>query len=218
MLFNKLPRYKLVHSFRESICPKVNTIARQEFELASYNGAVLQVKHYTTGTNFSLFCISLSLFISLSLSLYIYIYIYVCVCVIYWPSTEPSINRCTCVNKRKNSGSRWTIDNNITRCADGLSQLETECWSENQLQTEGFGPLVTPGWATPAKMRKKCCFGRGRTWVNIAVLPCLHSFLTHKKHYLFENKVREIYIKKSIRSSVEVVIIFDYGCEYTTYR
>ena len=26
--------------------------------------------------------------------------------VIYWPSTEPSIKRCICVNKRKNSGSR----------------------------------------------------------------------------------------------------------------
>ena len=33
--------------------------------------------------------------------------------VIYWPSTEPSIKRCTCVNKRKNSGSRWTLENNI---------------------------------------------------------------------------------------------------------
>ena len=28
--------------------------------------------------------------------------------VIYWPSTEPSIKRCTCVNKWKNSGSVWT--------------------------------------------------------------------------------------------------------------
>ena len=46
-----------------------------------------------------------------------------------------------------------------------------------------------------------------RTWVNIAVRPCLHSFLTHNKHHLFENKVWEIYIKKCIRSFVEVVII-----------
>ena len=35
--------------------------------------------------------------------------------VIDWPSTEPSIKRCTCVNKRKNSGSRCVWDNNITR-------------------------------------------------------------------------------------------------------
>ena len=43
--------------------------------------------------------------------------------VIYWLSTELSIKRCTCVNKRKNSGSRWALDNNITRCPDGSSQL-----------------------------------------------------------------------------------------------
>ena len=35
--------------------------------------------------------------------------------VIYWPSTELSIKRCTCVNKRKNNGSKWAWDNNITR-------------------------------------------------------------------------------------------------------
>ena len=28
--------------------------------------------------------------------------------VTYWPLTEPSIKRCTCVSKRKNSGNRWT--------------------------------------------------------------------------------------------------------------
>ena len=122
--------------------------------------------------------------------------------VIYWPSTEPSIKRCTCVNKRKNSGSKRTLENNTTRCPDGLSLLETGCRSENQLQTEGFGPLVTPGWATQAKMRKKYCYGRGRTWVNRAVRPCLHSPLTHNKHHPFENKVWDIYIfiKKCIRS------------------
>ena len=136
--------------------------------------------------------------------------------VIYWPSTEPSIKRCTCVNKRKNSGSRCTLENNITRCPDGLSQLETGCRSENQLQTEGFGPLVTSGWATYAKMRKKCCYGRGRTWVNIAVRPCLHSFLTHNKHHHFKNKVWEIYIyiKKCIRSLLKSSLPVDYISAY----
>ena len=108
--------------------------------------------------------------------------------VIYWPSTEQLIERCTCVNKQKNSGGRWALENNITRCPGSLSQLETGCRSENQLQTEGFGLLVTLGWATQAKMRKKCCYGRGWTWVNIAVRPCLHSFLTHNKHHLSKIK------------------------------
>ena len=126
--------------------------------------------------------------------------------VIYWPSTEQSIKRCTSVNKRKNSRNRWTIDNNITSYPDGSSQLETGCRSETQLQTEGFGPLVTPCWATQAKTRKKYCYGRGSTWVNIAVRPCLHSFLTHNKHHPFENKVWEIYIfiKRYVRLFIEV--------------
>ena len=47
--------------------------------------------------------------------------------VTYWPWTEPSIKRCTCVNKRKNSGSRWELNNNITRRTDSLNQLETRC-------------------------------------------------------------------------------------------
>ena len=34
--------------------------------------------------------------------------------VMYCPSTEQSIKRYTCVKKRKNSGSRWTLNNNIT--------------------------------------------------------------------------------------------------------
>ena len=61
-------------------------------------------------------------------------------------------------------------------------------------------PSVTHGWATPAKIRKKCCFGRGRIWVNIAVRPCLHSSLTH--HRNIENKVWEIciFIKECTRS------------------
>ena len=45
-----------------------------------------------------------------------------------------------------------------------------------------------------------------RTWVNIAVRPCLHSSLAHNKLHLFENQVWEIFIKKCIHSFIEVVI------------
>ena len=57
-------------------------------------------------------------------------------------------------------------------------------------------------------MQKKCCYGRGRAWVNIAVRLCLHLFLTHNKHHLFENKVWEIYIfrKKCIRSLLKSLL------------
>ena len=102
--------------------------------------------------------------------------------VIYWPSNEPSIKRSTCVDKRKNSRSRWTLENNITRCLNGSSQLETGCRSENQLADWG---LCGPQWPTDEQPKPRC----ERTWVNIAVHPCLHSFLTHNKHHPFENKV-----------------------------
>ncbi len=39
---------KGVHTFPEGICPKVNVIARLEFELAYYDSAVQRFNHYTT--------------------------------------------------------------------------------------------------------------------------------------------------------------------------
>ena len=140
--------------------------------------------------------------------------------VIYWPSTETSIKRCTGVNKWKNRGIRWMLENNITRCPGGSSHLETGYRSENQLLTEGFGPLVTPDWATQAKMRKKYCCGRGRTWINSTVRPCPHSFPTHNKHHPFENKVWEIYIfiKKCIHSLLKSSLSVDYVPVYICIR
>ena len=113
--------------------------------------------------------------------------------VIYWPSTEPSIKRCTCVNKRKNSGSRWTLESNITRCPDGSRQSETGCQSESQLQIEGFGPSVTHGWATQPRWGRSAAMIVRITWVNTAVVTVSNSSLTHNKHHLFENKLWEIY-------------------------
>ena len=72
----------------------------------------------------------------------------------------PPIKRCTYVNKRKNSRSRWALDNYITRCLRRFEPVEDKIPKrENQQQTEGFGPSMTLSWATPAKMRKKCCNG-----------------------------------------------------------
>ena len=122
--------------------------------------------------------------------------------VIYWPSTEPSIKRYTYVNKQKNSGSRWALNNNITRCTDSSSQLGIRCRSESQRQTEGFGLSVTHGWATPAKMKKKCCYGQK----NLSQYCSLSPSPTHLSHTRninpFENKVWEIYFYKEVYSFV----------------
>ena len=44
----------MVHSFPMSICPRVNVIARLEFELAYYDSAVQPFNHYTSGTPLAL--------------------------------------------------------------------------------------------------------------------------------------------------------------------
>ena len=138
---------------------------------------------------------------------------------IYWPLTEPSIKICTCVNKRKNSGSRWVLGNNITWCPGGSSQLETGCQSENQL-AEGFGPLVTPGWATQAKMRKKRCYGREKNLGQYSS-SSLSPLISHtQQNHLFENKVWEIYIfiKRCVRSLLKSSLSVDYVPVYICIR
>ena len=98
--------------------------------------------------------------------------------VTYWPLTEPSIKRCTCVNKRKKGESRWASNKNITRTQTAWvswswSQLGTRCRSESQRQTEGFGPSVTHSWATQPRWERSAAMVR-------TTLP-----LTHNKHQPF---------------------------------
>ena len=117
--------------------------------------------------------------------------------VIYWPSTEPSIKRYTCVNKRKN------------RCTYGSSQLEKRCRSESQRHTEGFGPSVSHGWATPAKMRKKCCYGCEKNLGQYSRLSSspTHLSLTTNITLSRVKYERYIFIRKYIRSFIEVHIL-----------
>ena len=78
--------------------------------------------------------------------------------VIYWLSTEPSIKWWTWVNKRKNSGSRCTLNNNITRAQTAWVSLR--CQRENQLADWGLASHSDPRLSNPAKMRKKRCCGQ----------------------------------------------------------
>ena len=121
------------------------------------------------------------------------------------PSTEPSIKRSTCVNKRRNSGSRCTWDSYIIRCHRRLGSIPVvfgASWEQDagvriSLQTE------THGWATPAKMRKKCCYGQKNFG---SICSSLSPFPTHLSHTTninpFENKVWEIYLYKKVCSFV----------------
>ena len=108
------------------------------------------------------------------------------------------------------------------------SQLETRCRSESQRQTEGFGPSLTHSWATPAQMRKKCCYGHKNLGQYVPVCPHL-QLTSHTQETSTLSRIkceRYIFIKKSVRSFLEVVIIVDnvsahicifvYICDNTT--
>ena len=125
--------------------------------------------------------------------------------VINWPTTEPSINRCTRVNNRKQAGVRQ-LYNQVPKTvwvtsSCSWSQMETRSRIESQRQTEGFGPSVTHGRA--AKMRKKCCYGQKNFG---SICSRLSPFSTHLSHTTninpFENKVWEIYFYKEVCSFV----------------
>ena len=53
-----------------------------------------------------------------------------------------------------------------------------ECQSEDQLADWGIRPSATPGWATQAKIRKKCCYGREKNLGQYSSLS-LSSLISH---------------------------------------
>ena len=88
--------------------------------------------------------------------------------VIYWPSTEPSIKRFTSVNKRKNSASRWTLKNDITRCTDGSSHWRQDAEVRASGRQRAFGPQWTT-FEKPHARWRICAAMVRKIWVNIAV-------------------------------------------------
>ena len=79
------------------------------------------------------------------------------------------------------------------------SQLGTKCQIESLRQTEGFEPRLS----SPARMRKKCCYGQKNLE---SICNSLSLSLTHLLHTTkinpFENKVWEIYFYKEACSFV----------------
>ena len=83
------------------------------------------------------------------------------------------------------------------------NQLGLRCRRESQQQTEGFGPSVTHGWATPAKMRTKCYYVQknfGSICSSLSPSPSHFSHTTNINP--FENKVWEVYFYKEVCSFV----------------
>ena len=105
--------------------------------------------------------------------------------VIYWPLTEPSIKRCTCVNKWKNSGSRWALNNNITRAQTAWVSWRQDASGVRTSSRQRAWALSDPRLSSPARMRNKCCYGQknfGSIYQSVPVS-------THNQHHPFKNKV-----------------------------
>ena len=68
---------------------------------------------------------------------------------------------------------------------------------------------VTHGWATPAKMRKKCCYGHKKNLGQNNSLSPSPSHLSHTRNITLSGIKceRYIFIKKCVRSVIEIRIL-----------
>ena len=103
--------------------------------------------------------------------------------VIYWPLTEPSIKRCTRVNKWKNKRKQVGVMKKYRQVPTAVELVRQEGLSEGQLADWWLWPSATTSWATPAKMRKKCCYGHEKKlgqYSSLSLSPLISH--TPQKH------------------------------------
>ena len=102
-----------------------------------------------------------------------------CSGVIYWPSTEPSIKRCTSVNKQRKQVDARQLYSYVPQTA-----WVSSGWSWSQLGTRCR--IESHDWAAPASMGEKCCCGQKnfgsiyKQSVSVSISP-----LTHNQHQPF---------------------------------
>ena len=127
-----------------------------------------------------------------------------CVCCIL--TLDRAVNqRCTCVNKRKKKRKQVDIMKDYRQVPAAVELVGyRKARVRASLQTEGCGPQRPPVEQPRPRCGRSAAMAKKRSWVNIAVCYCLHSSLKH--HRNIENKVWEIYIfiKKCVRSFIEV--------------
>ena len=149
--------------------------------------------------------------------------------VIDWPSTEPSIKRCTCVNKLKNSGSRWMSDNNITICPGRFESVGQRMAAWESACRLRWPPVeqLQPRWGRNAAMVR-------RSWGQYSSLSPSPTHLLHTTTITLSRIKCErlFFIKKYVRSFIEVhhycwqcfcIYLYTYTCScmyhgYTTKR
>ena len=93
-----------------------------------------------------------------------------CICCIL--ILDRAVNqRCTYGNKRKKKRKQVDVTKEYMQVPAAVESVgDRKARVTDSLQTEGS---ATPDCATLAMMGEKCCYGQERSWVNIAVCPCL---------------------------------------------
>ena len=126
--------------------------------------------------------------------------------VTYWPSTVPSIKRCTCVNKRKKSGSKCALNNNITS-----TQTAWVSWRQDaEAKASGRGRALGPQWPTvkqPQPRWERSAAVVRRTLGQYSSLFLSPTHLSHTRNI----KCKGLYFYKEVCS---FIIIVDYVSTY----
>ena len=115
--------------------------------------------------------------------------------VIYWPLTELSIKRCTCVNKRKNIGSRWTRDNNISRCPGRLKSVGVKIPEWEPAADRGLWTLSDPRLSKPSQDEKEVLLWSEELGSKYQSLSVSNLSLTHNNITLSRIKCERLYFE-----------------------
>ena len=130
--------------------------------------------------------------------------------VTYWPLTELSIKRYTCVNKWKNSGNRWVLNKNITR-----TQTAWVSWRQDvKLRASGRQRATVE---QPSQDEKEVLLWSEELGSICGSLSPSPTHLSHTTNINpFENKVWKIYFYKEVCSFIHwsLYIMFDYVSAY----
>ena len=112
----------------------------------------------------------------------------------YILTLDRAVNQiCTCVNKRKKKRKQVDVMKEYRQVPAAVELVVNEkARVRASWQTEGFGPPWPPAEHIQPRYGRSAAMVRRRSWVNIAVCPCLYSSLTH--HRNIENNVWEIQI------------------------
>ena len=155
------------------------------------------------------------------------------VCVTYWPSTEPSIKRCTCVNKWKqvevrqlynqvpqtawvSSSCSWSSSSSCSwsQLGDKMPAWESAC------RLGACGPQWPTIEQTQPRWGRRAAMVRRTLGQYVAVCPPSPTHFSHATNITLSRiKCKRYIFYKEVCSFVHwsSSLLYGYGCEYTTF-